>query len=109
MTLKKTVASKRAALPRTSDYTKSFLKDWKRLSQSGRYDMNRLKEAMMLLIANDEGLSKEWLDHPLAGNWNGYRECHVGGDFLLVYKLHHEEKSEMVIFSRCGTHAEIFG
>jgi len=92
MTSKRTAASKRAALPRASDYTKSFLKDWKRLSQSGRYDMNRLKEVMMLLIANDGGLSKKWLDHPLAGNWNGYRECHIGGDFLLVYKLHHEEK-----------------
>lgn len=26
--------------------------------------MNRLKEAMMLLIANDAPLGPEWLDHP---------------------------------------------
>jgi addiction module RelE/StbE family toxin len=53
MTSKKPAASKRANLPRASDYTKDFLKDWQRLSHSGRYDMNRLKEAMTLLIAND--------------------------------------------------------
>ncbi len=53
MTSKKPPASKRANLPHASDYTKGFLKDWQRLSHSGRYDMNRLKEAMTLLIAND--------------------------------------------------------
>jgi len=29
--------------------------------------MNRLKEAMLLLIANDGPLGAEWLDHPLKG------------------------------------------
>jgi hypothetical protein len=47
--------------------------------------MNRLKEAMTLLIANDGPLPAEWLDHPLTGDWAGHRECHVGGDFLLIY------------------------
>ena len=68
MTSKKPAASKRANLPRASDYTKDFLKDWQRLSHSGRYDMNRLKEAMTLLIANDGPLPPEWLDHPLTGS-----------------------------------------
>jgi mRNA interferase YafQ len=67
MTLKRSAASKRAVLPRAADYTKSFQKDWERLLRSGRYDMNRLKEAMMLLIANDGPLGPEWLDHPLSG------------------------------------------
>lgn len=66
MTLKKAAASKRASLPRASDYTKSFLKDWERLSRSGRYDMNRLKEAMLLLIANDAPLGAERLDYALS-------------------------------------------
>jgi mRNA interferase YafQ len=49
--------------------------------------MSRLKAAMLLLIANDGPLGPEWLDHPLGGAWEGHRECHVGGDFLLAYKL----------------------
>ncbi len=108
MTSKKPTSSKRARLPRASDYTKSFLKDWERLSHSGRYDMNRLKEVMMLLIANNAPLGPEWLDHPLGGDWDGHRECHVGGDFLLAYKLDNRNKTELVVFVRTGTHADLF-
>ena len=108
MTSKKTAASKRATLLRAADYAKSFLKDWERLSRSGRYDMNRLKEAMLLLIANDGSLDPEWLDHPLGGDWDGYRECHIGGDFLLIYKLNDSGKTGLVVFVRTGTHAELF-
>ena len=108
MTSKKTPASKRAPLPRAADYTKSFLKDWERLSRSGRYDLNRLKKAMLLLIANDGPLGAEWLDHPLKGNWEGHRECHIGGDFLLAYRLDASRKHGLIVFVRTGTHAELF-
>lgn len=108
MTSKKTAASKRASLPRIADYAKSFLKDWERLSHSGRFNMNQLKEAMMLLIANNGPLGPEWLDHPLTGNWEGHRECHIGGDFLLAYKLDDTTKQGLVVFIRAGTHAELF-
>jgi len=95
---------------RTSDFTKAFHKDWQRLSRSGRYDMGRLKSVMLLLIANDGPLGPEWRDHPLKGNWNGYRECHVGGDFLLIYRLDETVgKSGTIIFVRTGTHSELFG
>ncbi|PRC94515.1 type II toxin-antitoxin system YafQ family toxin [Solimicrobium silvestre] len=104
MTLKKTAASKRAPLPRGSDYTKAFIKDWERLSHSGRYDMKRLKEAMLLLIDNDVPLGAEWHDHPLKGEWSDYRECHIGGDFLLIYEC----DGNIINFVRAGTHAELF-
>jgi len=105
--LKKPAASKRAAIPRACDYTKSFLKDWERLSRSGRYDLNRLKEAMLLLIANEGSLGHEWSDHALKGEWANYRECHIGGDFLLIYRLD-EGKTDLVVFVRAGTHADLF-
>jgi mRNA interferase YafQ len=106
--LKKPADGKRAALPRRSDYTKQFLKDWERLSRSGRYDMNRLKQAMLILIANDGPLGPEWSDHPLKGEWAGHRECHIGGDFLLAYKIDEDGRTGQVIFVRTGTHAELF-
>ena len=108
MTLKKTAASNRAVAPRAADYAKTFLKDWERLSCSGRHDMNRLKEAMLLLIANDEQLGSKWLDHALGGSWLGHRECHIGGDFLLAYKLDSSVKTGLVVFVRAGTHADLF-
>ena len=90
--------------PRTSDHTRQFQKDWIRLQASGRYDLERLKEAMLLLVAGDSPLGPEWRDHALQGKWRGHRECHIGGDFLLIYIA--EETS--VVFVRAGTHAELF-
>ncbi|MFG6443231.1 type II toxin-antitoxin system YafQ family toxin [Roseateles sp. LKC17W] len=104
MTSRKPASSKRAAPPRASDSAKSFRKDWERLTRSGRYDMKRLKEAMLLLIANDEPLGPEWLDHPLKGDWADHRECHIGGDFLLIYRT----DGDTIIFVRTGTHSELF-
>jgi len=108
MPSKKTAASKRANPPRASDYTKEFLKDWQRLSHSGRYDMHRLKEAMLVLVANEGSFTAEWKDHALSGNWSGHRECHIGGDFLLVYSLDDAGKHGLVVFVRAGTHSELF-
>lgn len=66
--------------------------------------MRRLKEAMLLLIANDLPLGAEWLDHALKGEWVDYRECHIGGDFLLIYEV----EGNIINFVRTGTHAELF-
>ena len=63
---------------------------------------------MMLLISNDAPLGPEWLDHPLGGDWDGHRECHVDGDFLLAYKLDNTSKVEQVIFVRTDQHADLF-
>jgi mRNA interferase YafQ len=104
MTSKKTASHKRASLPHTSDYTKTFLKDWERLSRSGRYNLSHLKEAMLLLIAADAPLTPEWFDHALKGDWADHRERHIGGDFLLIYRL----EGNSIIFVRTGTHAELF-
>lgn len=105
MTSKKTSQQKRASLPRSSDSTKQFVKDWQRLSHSGRYDMRRLKAAMLLLVANDAPLPPEYLDHELSGERKGFRECHIGGDFLLIYDLREDDS---IIFTRAGTHADLF-
>ncbi|MFN5512726.1 MAG: type II toxin-antitoxin system YafQ family toxin [Burkholderiales bacterium] len=101
---RKLASSKRAAPPRACDYTKAFRKDWERLAHSGRYDLNRLKVVMLMLIANEASLGAEWLDHPLRGDWADHRECHVGGDFLLIYRL----DDDCIIFVRAGTHSELF-
>ena len=102
-------ADKRAAQPRACDYTTAFSKDWERLSRSARYDMGRLKQVMLALIAADAPLGPECRDHALKGDWSGHRECHIGGDFLLIYTLDDAAgKSGLVVFVRTGTHAELF-
>ncbi len=108
MTSKKPASDKRAALPRASDYTKKFAKDWERLSRSGRYNMKLLKEVMLLLIANDEPLPPEWSDHALTGDWADHRKCHVGGDFLLIYQIADSGSNKIIRFVRAGSHADLF-
>jgi mRNA interferase YafQ len=103
------VRDKRAAFPRCAEFSKAFIKDWDRLSRSGRFDMRRLKEAVLLLIANDGPLPPEWLDHPLKGQLKGHRECHIGGDFLLIYRISEDRgRGGEIDFLRAGTHADLF-
>ena len=105
MPSKKTMVNdKRARFPRAANYSKNFAKDWERLSRSGRFDMRTLKQAILPLVANDEPLPAEGLDHPLKGEWIDHRECHIGGDFLLIYEI----DGNIINFVRTGTHAELF-
>ena len=105
MSLKRPAQKKRASLPRNSDRIRQFAKDWERLSHSGRYNMRHLKEVMLLLIANDGPLPAEYMDHELTGPWSGFRECHIGGDFLLIYEL---RQNGSIVFTRAGTHSDLF-
>ncbi|MEZ0167346.1 type II toxin-antitoxin system YafQ family toxin [Microvirga sp. TS319] len=102
--MKKSSADKRAPLPRASDYTKQFHKDWDRYNKAGKMDMNRAIELMTLLILK-KPLGAEWADHELSGAWKETREAHIGGDFLLMYIA----DDDSIEFVRLGTHSELFG
>lgn len=104
--LPKSAASKRTTLPLRFNYTNAFLRDWERRSRSGRYDMNRLKETIQLLIANAGPMPPEYKNHSLVGEWVGFEECHVGGDFLLIYE---RRADGWLVFTRAGTHSDLFG
>ncbi|MCX6349400.1 MAG: type II toxin-antitoxin system YafQ family toxin [Candidatus Aureabacteria bacterium] len=81
--------------------TSRFQKDYKKFVKSGR-DMARLKQ-VMTWIANEQPLPPALRDHKLIGNYQGRRECHLAGDWLLIYKL----EEETVIFERTGSHPEL--
>ncbi len=104
MSSKRPAEAKQASLPRAAGLSKGFHKDWERLGRAGRFDLKRLKEGMLLLIANDPPLGPEWFDHALKGDWADHRECHVGGDFLLIYTADERQ----ITFVRAGTHADLF-
>lgn len=107
--LKERAASKPTSLPLRADYSRQFLEDGNRLSRSGQYDMTRRKAAMLRVVANEGPLGPERRDHPPKGSWARYRECHVGGDFLLIYRIEASDgPSGSVYFARAGTHSELF-
>ena len=77
-------------------------KDYRKAIKSGK-DMTRLKR-VMTWIANEQALPTELRDHKLIGSFQGRRECHLSGDWLLIYKL----EDDTVIFERTGSHSELF-
>ena len=81
---------------------RQFVKDYKSISRNRR-DTSRLFEAVALLQAG-KPLPPHFRDHELKGNWKGYRECHLGGDWLLIYKI----STKQLILLRTGTHSELF-
>lgn len=57
-------------------------------------------------LAYDIPLSSKYNDHPLHNNWEGFRECHIRPDLLLVYAY---VDDDLLRLERLGTHSEIFG
>ena len=68
--------------------TTQFKKDYKLATKRG-LKMELLEEVVASLAAG-EALSERKKDHALAGNWAGYRECHILPDWLLVYRIEDE-------------------
>ena len=81
--------------------TTRFEKDYEKAIKSGR-DLARLKR-VMTWIACEQELPVELRDHKLVGNYQGRRECHLAGDWLLIYKL----EGDTVIFERTGSHSDL--
>ncbi len=57
-------------------------------------------------LANDIPLPPKRKDHPLHNNFEGFRECHIKPDFLLLYSL---EGDDVLRLERLGSHSELFG
>lgn len=66
-------------------YTRKFLKDFKRHRKSGINFVEKLNEVIRALVSRSS-LGGKYKDHKLNGAWEGYRECHILFDLLLVYK-----------------------
>ena len=67
---------------RTPDYSGQFKRDVKQAQKRGK-DMDKLKALLNLLI-DGEALPAVYLDHPLKGDWRGFRDSHIEPDWLLI-------------------------
>jgi mRNA interferase YafQ len=83
--------------------TSRFKKDYKKYQKSGRYNIDDLNNIMKKLI-NEEELDPADKDHQLKGRLSDFRECHIAHDWLLMYKIDGAD----IIFTRTGTHSELF-
>lgn len=85
-------------------YTTQFKKDYK-LAQKRHVDIDELFKVIGML-QKQELLPEEKRNHLLAGNYKGYRECHVRPDLLLIYKI--KEKDLELLLFRTGTHSDLY-
>ncbi len=88
---------------RIPSYTKQFRKDYKKILKTNK-NINLLDLVMQKLV-NNEKLEEHYNDHVLHGNWKNCRDCHIQGDWLLIYKL---IKTSEICFMRTGSHADLF-
>ena len=84
--------------------TSPFKKDYKLAMKRG-LDISLLED-IIAKLALGESLPEKNRDHALSGNWNGYRECHILPDWLLIYKL--EDNILILTLARTGTHSNLF-
>ena len=88
----------------TPYYTNRIKKQLKTLEKRG-YNMDLFKEVVEMLL-DGKPLPPKHRDHPLRGNKRGYRDCHIQGDWVLVYKI--DKGILTLILSETGTHSDIF-
>ena len=84
--------------------TSRFSKDLKLIDKRG-YKIDLLTTVIKKLAAG-ETLDTSFHDHPLKGNYDGCRECHITPDWLLVYEI--VGKELILYLTRTGTHSDLF-
>ena len=89
--------------PRVVVTSKAFERDLKRLKKRGK-ELSRLRPVIDALRLR-RPLSHRQRDHLLTGDWQGFRDCHIGPDWLLIYCV----DDNAVYLTRTGTHSDIFG
>lgn len=84
--------------------TGKFKKDLKIARKRG-YNLDLIAVVIDTLAAGD-ALPEKYKDHPLIGDYQGCRECHITPDWLLIYKI---ADGELYLYlTRTGTHSDLF-
>lgn len=87
---------------RAPSFSGQFRRDVRRAERRGK-DMSKLRLVIRLLIEN-QPLPPKLRDHPLRGEWKGWRDLHIEPDWLLIYSA----DDDSVRFERTGTHSDLF-
>ena len=83
---------------------RSFKTDIKKLSAQEKAETR----AVVQKLQKDEPLEPKFRDHDLHGNYEGYRECHIRPDLLLVYQKTDDGEMHLLSLARISSHTNIF-
>lgn len=84
--------------------TTQYRKDLKRYKNQPK-KLDALK-AVLEMLRSEQPIPAEYKPHMLLGQYRGCMECHIPGDFLLVW---FDEERDIIELVRLGTHSELFG
>lgn len=90
----------------TLKYSSTFKRDVKKMSRSAHF--NRVQvEQVVARLAHGERLEPRYRNHTLAGRFQGCFECHLQPDLFLIYQV--DNKENLLLLLRIGSHSELFG
>ncbi len=84
--------------------TTQYKKDLKRYKNDHK-KLDALK-AVLEMLRDELPIPAEYRPHMLSGEYKGCLECHIQGDFLLIWI---DEKRDIIELVRLGSHSELFG
>ena len=87
----------------TLKLTSQFKKDLKRYKH--RTELIDKLEVILNLLAQGLPIPETNRPHLLSGNYNGYMECHVESDTLLIWW---DKETGIIKLVRFGPHSELF-
>ena len=66
----------------------------------------KLLDKVITMLQNDIPLEEKYRDHELNGKYQGFRECHIQPDWLLIYLKENDVLT--LTFVDTGPHADLF-
>ena len=81
-----------------------YKKDLKRIRNNPKKAQALLE--VLYLLEQELEIPQEYNPHMLTGDYNGCMECHIQGDFLLIWI---DEDVAEIDLVRLGSHSELFG
>lgn len=86
-------------------YTKQFQKSFNKILSSGKVKRSEVENVVDVLCKGSI-LPEKYRNHKLHGEYDGYNECHIKGDLVLVYKI--EVNRLILVLVDLGSHSELF-
>jgi mRNA interferase YafQ len=83
--------------------TSAYKRDVRQAEARG-WDINNKLLPPLAILMNGKSLPSQYKDHPLRGEWSGYRAFHAVSDWVVIYRV----VGEFLVLARTGTHSDLF-
>lgn len=88
----------------TVKFTTAYKKSYKKMKKRG-LDLSLL-DYLVDELRQGHPLDEKYRDHALSGKYQGFRECHIKPDWLLIYLIDNGVLTLTLVDT--GSHADLF-